>query len=231
MFLCRLSEVARSSVIVCLALSAFCGMSDRLVFAGELIMLPPHATADAIEWAFLHGPKTRYVKINDSTVPPSRLSGGVPPETHSHNSEEDNTSPPNRGEQSATRKPVLEDTDTTSSICPSNWEVGEAINFESNSAALTDEARDRLDEFVKAMLRDKLVKCHFIVEGHTDAHGGAAYNMLLSKHRARAVRSYLVDSGIDSSRLKIRGKGQLEPIDDDPYADENRRVQFVASGG
>ena len=45
--------------------------------------------------------------------------------------------------------------------------------------------------------------------GHTDARGTEAYNLGLSKNRARAVRSYLLESvAMDPSLIQWRGEGE-----------------------
>ncbi len=46
------------------------------------------------------------------------------------------------------------------------------------------------------------------VEGHTDARGGAKFNMNLSKKRAQSVVGWLVSHGVDSSRLVAYGCGE-----------------------
>jgi OmpA-OmpF porin, OOP family len=70
-----------------------------------------------------------------------------------------------------------------------------------------------------------------IIEGHTDATGGAAANQQLSERRAAAVRQHLITSfGIDAARLQSVGKGQSEPADsnDTPEGRQNnRRVVLV----
>jgi outer membrane protein OmpA-like peptidoglycan-associated protein len=68
------------------------------------------------------------------------------------------------------------------------------------------------------------------VEGHTDSRGGAGYNLRLSQGRADAVRQYLIDKGIDPSRLVSQGYGEDRPIDPastDAAYEQNRRVEFV----
>ncbi len=69
------------------------------------------------------------------------------------------------------------------------------------------------------------------VEGHTDAVGSDAYNLELSRSRARAVRDYLVQRhGIDGARLKTVGYGEARLVEAaDPTAAVNRRVQFRGS--
>jgi outer membrane protein OmpA-like peptidoglycan-associated protein len=69
-----------------------------------------------------------------------------------------------------------------------------------------------------------------VIEGHTDAHGKAAYNTGLSERRAESVRRYLAQKHqIDMQLLKTEGKGASDPINkQNPFAGENRRVQFRA---
>lgn len=52
----------------------------------------------------------------------------------------------------------------------------------------------------------------FSIEGHTDSDGAAAANQLLSEERANAVMLYLVEHGIETSRLKAAGYGETKPI-------------------
>ncbi len=67
------------------------------------------------------------------------------------------------------------------------------------------------------------------VEGHTDSMGGMAYNIKLSQRRANAVKSYLVNIGVASGRLKPSGFGYTKPVADNSTAmgrQLNRRVVF-----
>jgi hypothetical protein len=69
-----------------------------------------------------------------------------------------------------------------------------------------------------------------VIEGHTDAQGGDAVNEKLSKHRAEAVREYLIDKGVEPERLETKGFGSSQPIADNatPEGREaNRRVDFI----
>ena len=50
------------------------------------------------------------------------------------------------------------------------------------------------------------------VEGHTDRLGTAAYNQKLSAERANAVKSYLINSGVDSTKISATAKGETQPI-------------------
>lgn len=68
------------------------------------------------------------------------------------------------------------------------------------------------------------------VEGHTDIRGKREYNIDLSGRRAKSVRKWLIDNGIDEGRLDSAGYGPDKPIADnktEPGRAKNRRVDFV----
>lgn len=50
------------------------------------------------------------------------------------------------------------------------------------------------------------------VVGHTDTSGSAAYNLALSKKRAKDARDELVRQGIPSDKITSEGKGETEPF-------------------
>jgi outer membrane protein OmpA-like peptidoglycan-associated protein len=67
------------------------------------------------------------------------------------------------------------------------------------------------------------------VEGHTDSQGRPEWNQDLSQRRAANVRSFLIQEGIDGSRLEAVGYGQTRPVDTNRTAkgrENNRRVEF-----
>jgi len=68
----------------------------------------------------------------------------------------------------------------------------------------------------------------FSIEGHTDSDGKDAANQKLSEDRAGAVKNYLIENGIDASRLSSAGFGESKPIDSNKTAKgkaNNRRVE------
>ena len=99
------------------------------------------------------------------------------------------------------------------------------VTFDLNSNNLTSSAKQNLDEFAKALVDTRLRPYAFVVEGHTDARGGNAYNMSLSERRAEAVVRYLGERGVETAKLKPRGYGKLRPKTRDPYDAANRRVE------
>ena len=48
--------------------------------------------------------------------------------------------------------------------------------------------------------------------GHTDNQGSRKYNQVLSEARAQSVLNWLVENGIDASRLSFEGRGMDEPV-------------------
>jgi OOP family OmpA-OmpF porin len=100
------------------------------------------------------------------------------------------------------------------------------INFNLNSADLTPEARQNLDEFAKALKDDRLKAATFVVEGYTDASGEEVYNKDLSARRAESVTSFLLANGISRDKVEAIGKGELDPRAPDPYDPINRRVEM-----
>jgi OOP family OmpA-OmpF porin len=99
------------------------------------------------------------------------------------------------------------------------------INFASASDVVPPSYLSHLDSIVGLLRQEPTLT--LTIEGHTDAYGSAEYNLELSRHRAVAVMRYLVEHGIDASRLVAVGKGKTSPMTANPFDGSNRRVQFV----
>lgn len=73
-----------------------------------------------------------------------------------------------------------------------------------------------------------------MVEGHCDERGTSQYNMALGQQRAEAVKDYLVQLGIDPSRIQIISFGKERPFvtghDEKAWA-QNRRDHFLVTAG
>ncbi len=68
------------------------------------------------------------------------------------------------------------------------------------------------------------------IAGHTDNVGDAQKNMILSKQRAESVKRFMVQQGIDESRLNVLYFGETQPIasNDTPEGrQKNRRVEMT----
>jgi outer membrane protein OmpA-like peptidoglycan-associated protein len=99
------------------------------------------------------------------------------------------------------------------------------VTFELNSDRLSDEAKDNLRQFLKAIEDPRLANANFAIEGHTDATGPEPYNQQLSERRAEAVVKFLREQGADTSRFLVKGFGEANPRVEDPYDPVNRRVE------
>ena len=67
------------------------------------------------------------------------------------------------------------------------------------------------------------------IDGHTDNVGKAEFNMDLSRKRAEAVKHYLMEKGVNGSKLETEGFGMTKPIADNKTAggrQKNRRVEM-----
>ena len=101
-----------------------------------------------------------------------------------------------------------------------------------NSAALTPAAEATLDTVAEDLGDPRLADAVLLVEGHTDASGSDAYNMVLSERRAVAVVDYLTARGVDPRLLTPRGMGETRLADPaNPRSGVNRRVVIVNIGG
>ena len=118
---------------------------------------------------------------------------------------------------------LIESTDRGLKIRVSNVEFG------FNTAELRGDKTFRILDKIVAILQ-KYGKYSIVVEGHTDSTGDETYNLELSKRRAEAVGTYLVDNGIDPDRLEYVGHGPKFPIDTNTTTEgrrRNRRVEFL----
>jgi outer membrane protein OmpA-like peptidoglycan-associated protein len=103
------------------------------------------------------------------------------------------------------------------------------IFFDYKSAQVTAKAATVLSTLGRALSDARLAEDSFLIAGHTDTKGGAAYNLELSQRRAESVRQFLIANyKIDPGRLIAKGYGlQQLKIPGDPLAAANRRVQIV----
>ncbi|NME70406.1 OmpA family protein [Flammeovirga aprica] len=103
-----------------------------------------------------------------------------------------------------------------------------SLNFDTNSSNIRSESFFDLDRLAVMMTRNQL--WILVIEGHTDNVDTKEYNIELSKARANAVKQYLVNKGIHTSRLDAYGFGEERPIDSNSTKEgrqENRRVVFT----
>lgn len=108
-------------------------------------------------------------------------------------------------------------------------EILEKVFFDVGKSTIQPESHALLDE-VSAILVDHPEVSRIRIEGHTDARGSASRNRRLSAARADAVRTYMIESGVEAERLEAVGYGPDKPLDPSRTKaayDLNRRVEFM----
>lgn len=98
------------------------------------------------------------------------------------------------------------------------------IFFGTNSVRLSKRTRKLLAGNVRWLESNSEVS--ITIEGHTDVSGPAEYNMILGRRRAEAVQAYLVEKGIDESRIEVVSYGEEQPAYG-ARSSKNRRVVLV----
>jgi outer membrane protein OmpA-like peptidoglycan-associated protein len=101
------------------------------------------------------------------------------------------------------------------------------ILFESGKSILTSGSYDELERLLNILEENDQIKIE--ISGHTDKTGTEPLNLALSEARAKTVVEYLVQNGIDHSRITSKGYGSSQPIADNASAAgraKNRRVEF-----
>lgn len=101
------------------------------------------------------------------------------------------------------------------------------IFFDVDSYALKDKSRTELNKLMSFLNANPNSRIE--IGGHTDNTGSAEYNLDLSLKRAKAVYEFLIEKGINKTRLTYKGYGQSIPAfpnDSDLHRQMNRRIEF-----
>ena len=111
--------------------------------------------------------------------------------------------------------------------------LGADVLFGFNECQLKNSARITMLQL--AALIQKNPHTYFVIEGHTDSIGGAAYNALLGLQRAAAVRAWLVGNGVPVENVYVRSCGSSMPLAPTTGTREqqnlNRRVEIHMRAG
>lgn len=115
-------------------------------------------------------------------------------------------------------------------------EVGSVVRinnlfFATAKADLNKDSELELKNVLQFLTKNPTVKIE--IQGHTDNVGNDAYNLDLSKRRANTVYNYLIEKGVDKTRIAYKGYGEANPIatnSTDAGKQKNRRVEFKITG-
>ena len=105
--------------------------------------------------------------------------------------------------------------------------VMESVYFDFDRSAVATRERPKVEAAVKWMKENPAKRV--VLEGHCDWRGTAEYNLGLGDRRATAVRKYLESLGVDSKRLEIISKGDIDAKEGGTDAEmaKDRRVDFL----
>lgn len=102
------------------------------------------------------------------------------------------------------------------------------IFFQQSKPVILEESYSELERLAATMA--ELQSLQIRIEGHTDNVGKAEDLLRLSEERAEAIKTFLVQKGIDKNRIQTIGYGPRYPLNDnsaDELRAQNRRVEFV----
>lgn len=123
-------------------------------------------------------------------------------------------------------EPVLKDI-TLQKPSKGSTLVMKNIFFEYNQSDLKSESSVELDILVDFLKKNKNLKIE--IGGHTDNQGTDEYNLNLSIERSKSVYNYLIQKGVDTSRLTYKGYGESNPVQTNDTEDgraANRRTEI-----
>jgi len=107
------------------------------------------------------------------------------------------------------------------------------VNFDYDSADLRQQDHAVLNKFA-SVVKEYYPNAIVTVEGFTDPSGSVAYNLKLGQRRAEAVKSLLVQNGLNGDAVKVVSYGEARDRQVVPGAAgpglegmQNRRVSLV----
>ncbi len=101
------------------------------------------------------------------------------------------------------------------------------IFFDVDQYALKPKSFPELQKLIRFLNASPRLRVE--ISGHTDNSGSADHNRQLSEKRAQSVYNYLVQNGIDKSRLTPKGFGADKPVASNATPEgrqSNRRIEF-----
>jgi preprotein translocase subunit SecG len=100
------------------------------------------------------------------------------------------------------------------------------VLFDSGKWDIKDDYKQDLDKLVNIMKKTPNYKLY--LTAHTDNVDSDSKNMMISNKRAETAKKYIVDSGIEASRVEAKGFGSSKPIssnDTQEGRQTNRRLE------
>lgn len=104
------------------------------------------------------------------------------------------------------------------------------VQFEFDKSAIIEPAHDELNSL--AAIMQEYQGLHIDIAARADERGTEAYNNDLSMQRARAVKDYLINRGVDATRISTSALGESNPLmsgNSQTAHSQNRSVQLTLS--
>jgi peptidoglycan-associated lipoprotein len=167
----------------------------------------------------------RYLKISGlilGLVVAGCVTNGTMPEIHTVEDEEFATvdltkeEPPFR-RQTSSYSPFDE---------PNNILNIQTIYFGYNSDQYAEEDKEVLLQHIKYIKNESK---KIILIGHSDHRGSRSFNLALGERRANTIKKYMVENGVDESRIEVTSYGEEVPVavgGGEHTLRLNRRVEF-----
>ena len=107
------------------------------------------------------------------------------------------------------------------------------IYFEYGRYEIGPRAAIELEKVIAVL--QKYPELRLDIRSHTDSRSSASFNMKLSEKRAKATRDYIIESGIDPSRITAKGYGETQLVNKckdgvkctEMEHRQNRRSEFI----
>lgn len=124
---------------------------------------------------------------------------------------------------------------SNSRLIYNSYSLGESIEFnvlfDFDKHNIKTEYLDELSPFVEFLKNYPNVTVE--IQGHTDSDGDDKHNFILSENRAKSIKKYLVNKGIQNNRISAVGYGENSPKypnDTDENKQLNRRIEARITG-
>jgi len=102
------------------------------------------------------------------------------------------------------------------------------VYFDSDMSIIKEEYRQQLNQLITNLkgMPDYLL----LVHGHTDSDGDGLYNLYLGEARSKQIMSYLIENGVDISKIQTFTYGKTSPVVDnssEAKKAKNRRAEIL----
>ena len=102
------------------------------------------------------------------------------------------------------------------------------VFFDYDQSGIRDDGRGPMQKNADWLKR--WTSTQITVEGHADERGSSEYNLALGSRRATAVKDYLVNLGVPTTRITVVSKGKETPFcttSTEQCWQQNRRGHFI----